>query len=120
MSSTYAPELDTTPVLVPSDAAYYQSLIGVLRWIVELGRCDICLEVSMLSSYLAQPREGHLAQLFHIFAHLKKYHDAEIVYDPTDPVIDEAAFEAKDWTSSEFGHIDGRETLPDKLPEPRG
>ena len=37
MSSTYAPELDTTPVLVPSDAAYYQSLIGILRWIVELG-----------------------------------------------------------------------------------
>ena len=74
----------------------------------------------MLSSYLAQPREGHLAQLFHIFAHLKKYHNAEIVYDPTDPVIDEAAFEAKDWNPSEFGHIDGRETLPDKLPEPRG
>ena len=39
---------------------------------------------------------------------------------PTDPVIDEAAFEARDWTSSEFGHIDGREALPDKLPEPRG
>ena len=109
MTSTYAPELDTTPVLVPSGAAYYKSLNAILRWIVELGRCDICFEVSMLSSYLAHSREGHLAQLFHIFAHLKKYNNAEIIYEPTDPVIDEAAFEAKDRTLSEFGHIDGRE-----------
>jgi hypothetical protein len=41
---------------------------------VELGRVDICLEVSMMSSHLVLPREGHLRQVFHIFAHLKKYH----------------------------------------------
>jgi hypothetical protein len=56
------PELDcdVTPELNPQEAAYYQSLIGVVRWIVELGRVDICLEVSMMSSHLALPREGHL------------------------------------------------------------
>jgi hypothetical protein len=57
---------------------------------VELGRVDICLEVSMMSSYLVLPREGHLERMFHIFAHLKKYHDTEVVYDPSDQVIDEA------------------------------
>jgi hypothetical protein len=41
----------------PINAAYYMSLIGVLRWIVELGRVDVCLECSMLSSHLALPRD---------------------------------------------------------------
>jgi hypothetical protein len=67
-----------------------------MRWIVELGRVDICLEGSMLSSHLVMPREGNLEQVFHIFAHLKKYHNTEVVYDPSDPVIDEAQFDAKD------------------------
>ena len=35
-------------------------------------------------------------------------------------MIDEAAFEAKDLTLSKFSPIDGKEALPDKLPEPRG
>jgi hypothetical protein len=87
---------------------------------VELGRVDICLEVSMMSSHLALPREGHLEQVSHIFAHLKKYHNTEVVYDPSDPVIDEAQFDAKDWASSEFGHLDGVEQLPPNMPEPKG
>ena len=74
----------------------------------------------MMSSHLALPREGHLAALFHIFAYLKKYHNTELVFDPSDPVVNEADFEHKDWTSSEFGHIDGEEELPKNMPEPRG
>ena len=120
MSTTYRPELDVSPELGSTEAVYYMSLIGVLRWIVELGRVDICLEVSIMSSHLALPREGHLEQVFHIFAHLKKYHNAELVYDPSDPVIDETKFEAKDWASSEFGHLDGTEAVPSNMPEPRG
>jgi hypothetical protein len=48
--------------------------------------------------------EGHPCQLFQVFACLKKHHNAEMVHDPSDRVIDESAFELKDWTSSEFGH----------------
>jgi len=109
-----------TPELSPKDAAYYQSLIGILRWIVELGRVDICLEVSMMSSHLALPREGHLEQLFHIFAYLKKHHNAEMVFDPSDQVIDADKFQVRDWTTSEFGHVQGEERLPPNMPEPRG
>jgi hypothetical protein len=118
--TSYRPELDVTPELSPQEAAYHQSLIGILRWIVELGRVDICLEVSMMSSHLVLPREGRLEQVFHIFSHLKNYHKTEVVYDPSDPVIDEAQFDAKDWASSEFGHLDGVEELPPNMPEPRG
>ena len=68
LSSNYQPETDTSNELDPSDAAYFQSLIGILRWMVELGRVDICLEVSLLSSHLALPRVGHLEEVYHIFA----------------------------------------------------
>ena len=55
-----------------------------------------------------------------IFGYLKSHHNAELVYDPSDILIDELKFERRDWTSSEFGHIDGIEELPPNAPEPRG
>ena len=58
-------------------------------WIVELGRVDICLEVSMMSSHLALPRKGHMEQVMQIFGYLRKYHNAELVFDPSDVLIDE-------------------------------
>ena len=119
LPTSYRPEADLTPELNAADAAYYQSLIGVLRWMVELGRVDICLEVSMMSSHLALPREGHLSQLFHIFAHLKKHHNAEMVFDPSDPLIDESDFARRDWTTSEFG-LKMKEEVPPNMPQARG
>jgi hypothetical protein len=52
--------------------------------------------------------------------YLKKYHNAKIVYDPSDPCIVESAFELKDWTLSEFGHLQGKEELPPNMLEPQG
>eukprot|EP00957_Ditylum_brightwellii_P075347 5726002-Ditylum_brightwellii.AAC.1 len=62
MRVSYRPELDIMPARSPLDSAYYQPLIGILRWMVDLGRIGICLEVSMVSSHLAMPREGHMAE----------------------------------------------------------
>lgn len=115
----YRPEIDVTLALNTKDAAHYQSLIGILRWIVELGRIDICCEVSLMSSHLALPREGHLLRVYHIFAYLKKHHNAEMVFDPTDPVIDHSLFERRDWTTSEMSQF-LTEVLPKNLPRPRG
>jgi hypothetical protein len=120
MQTSYRPELDVSPELEPTKAAYYQSLIGVLRWMVELGRVDICLECSMLSSHLALPREGHRNQVFHIFTYLGKYHNTELVFDSSDPCVEGSNFELKDWTSSEFGHLQGDEELPPNMPQPGG
>ena len=73
-----------------------------------------------MSSHLALPRVGHLQHLLQTFAYLKKYHNTEMVFDPSDPVVDESNFERRDWTSSEFGHVEGKEELPPNMPEPRG
>ena len=115
----YRPEIDISLELTPNDASHFQSLIGVLRWIVELGRVDIAVEVSMLSSCLALPRRGHLQQVYHIFAYLKKHHNAEMVFDPTRPEIDMSLFERKDWSTSEMD-METKEELPPNMPEPRG
>ena len=41
LSPGYRPELDASPELELQDATYYQSLIGILRWMVEMVRIDI-------------------------------------------------------------------------------
>ena len=57
------------------------------------------------------PREGHLEQVLHIFAYLKKYHNTELVYDPSDPVVDENDFERRDWESSELATWKGKKSF---------
>jgi hypothetical protein len=113
----YAPETDVSPILDATQGSFYQTQIGVLRWCVELGRIDIITEVSELASYLAQPREGHLNAVFHIFGYLEKKHNARIVFDPSYPVIDMSVFKECDWKQY-YGDVN--EAIPPNAPEARG
>jgi hypothetical protein len=116
ISPGYRPELDISPELGPEKANYYQNLIGVLRWAVELGRIDIHVEVALLSSHLAMPRKGHLDQVFHIFAYLKKYKSSKCVFDASNPSFEER-FKPVEW--EEF-YPDAKEDIPHNMPTPRG
>ena len=51
----YKPETGLTTPLISEIASYYQSLIGVIRWMVDIGRTDIAMEVSLLISHKAYP-----------------------------------------------------------------
>jgi hypothetical protein len=113
----YAAELDDTKELDPTLASYYQSQIGILHWMVELGRVDIITEVSTLASYMALPREGHLFALFHVYAYLKIKHNSRMVFDPTYPEIDMSVFQEHDWTNF-YGNV--KEAIPPDRPNPRG
>jgi len=117
LTSDYRPECDASPELAPEEATYYQSLIRVVRWMVEMGRIDIATEVSMMSSFVAMPREGHLQQVYHIFAYLKKHHNARLVFDPSYPDLEENDFERKDWTSM---YDDASKDVPSNAPKPLG
>jgi hypothetical protein len=117
METNYRPELDVTTALGPLQANYYQSQIGVLRWIVELGRMDICTEVSMLASHNALPRTGHLDAVFRIFSYLKTKTNARLVLDPTYPEIDYDSFKKQNW--SEF-YGDAKEPMPGNAPTAHG
>ena len=114
----YVSETDVSPELDPKRAQYYQSLIGVLHWIVELGRIDMITEVSKLASHMALPREGHLKAIFHVFAYLKCKHNARMVFDPTYPDIVSSDFkDDKDWKEF-YGNV--KEPIPLNKPTPRG
>ena len=96
---------------------YFQELIWVLRWAIELGRIDIFTEVSMLSAHLALPREGHLQQVYHIFGFLKAKPKRSLAFDPQHPEIDEARFTKCDWHDL---YRDAKEPVPGDAPEARG
>jgi hypothetical protein len=117
LSSGYRPEIDATAELDDERQNYFQGLIGVLRWICELGRIDLLTPVSLLSRYLVSARRGHLEQVFHIFAYLKAHERSTLVFDDTDPSFDGDRFNKCDW--SEF-YPDAAEAIPTDMPEPRG
>jgi len=114
----YRPESDVCPDFFPTDASYYQSLIGTLRWVVELGRADLVKETSALASMMVLQREGHLKTIFHMFAFLKKRHNGVMVFDHSEPLINESEFKREDWSATPYEKCN--EDIPSNAPEPLG
>ena len=81
----YDPELDTNQELDQDAALYYLTIIGILRWMVKLGRIDIITKVLLLSSCVVLPREGHLQAAVHVMAHVGQRSNSRLVYDPSYP-----------------------------------
>ena len=117
LKSGYRPELDVSQELKAEGLSYYQELIGILRWAVELGRVDILLETSLMSTHLAMPRIGHLEQVIHIFGYLKEHPKRRLAFDPQHPRVDERAFAKYDWHDFYRG---ATEAIPGDMPKPRG
>ena len=61
-----------------------------------------------------------MEQVMQSFGYLKKYDNAELMFDPSDPTINEKDFERRDWASSDFGHVEDKEELPPNMLKPRG
>lgn len=118
-TNDYRPEVDVTNELSAEKAAYYQSLIGILRWIVELRRVDICTEISLMSSHMALPREGHLKQLFHIFSYLDSHDNATMIFDPSYKTVEPGMFLQQDWSNCAYGS-DLKERIPLDMLKVRG
>jgi hypothetical protein len=85
--------------------------------IVELGRIDIIVPVSLLSRYLVSPREGHLQQAFHIFAYLKQFNRARLVFNDGIPDFGDTHFHVCDWSTT---YPNAAEAVPPSMPEARG
>ena len=115
LPTNYTPELDVSALCGEEEANYYQQQIGVLRWIVELGRIDICTEVSMMASFCAAPRKGHLDAVMHMFAYLNSHERSRIVFDSS--YVPHTDTPDPDWT--EF-YRDVTEEIPIDMPEPLG
>ena len=79
----YDPELDTCPELDPDAVSYYQTILHIQRWIVELGRFDIITKVSLFSTHVALLREVHLEAAIHIMALVGQRYNFRLVHDPS-------------------------------------
>ena len=113
MLAGYYPETDSSPELDIEDTTLLQELIGILCWAVEIGRVDILTELSMLSTYQASPREGHLEEIYHIFAFLKKNQKLTLYFDPQEPMVDLTWFTGDDRDVFLDQYCDAEEQLPD-------
>ena len=80
---------------------------------MDLGRIDICCEVSMMSYHLVITREGHLAQVFHIFMYINKHHNSTLVFDLSYPNFNIDTFPKHDCTKL-YGDI--KEAMPPDMP----
>ena len=124
-SLAYRPELDGTPECSAELTTLYQNLVGICRWMCELGRIDILLEISLLSQYMSSPREGHLRQLLNVFAYLKRHDRSWIVFNPEKfdidwiPMKDEADPETRAQMMKSM-YPDAEDPNPPNMPTPLG
>jgi hypothetical protein len=117
LECNYHPELDGTAELTEDEANYYQSLIGILQWINELGRIDITFAVQLMSRFSNLPRQGHMVAVLHIFAYLKKHLNSRLVFDPLPRDFSDIEFHQPDWTHL---YPEAQEEIPVNAPKPLG
>ncbi len=112
------PEVDTSELVDLEDTKIYQSLIGSLQWVVQIGRFDVATSVMSMSRFRAAPRCGHLERVKRIIGYLSKMRHGKIRVLTEEP--DFSAFPDKhyDWTYTCYHGA--KEEIPKDLPKPRG
>ena len=108
--------MDETPSLEHDLAYWYQSLIVMIRWLVEIGRLHIITEVSIMASQMAMPIEGHLDAVLHVFEFLRQKYNSRMALDPNYPGIDMNDFKECKWKDF-YGNL--KEAIPPNAPEKR-
>ena len=96
----YEPAMDASPLLTSDKASYYQTIIGVMRWMVKLGRFKIAVEVSHILSFLTITYKGHMVSVLHIMYYLRIKYNSRLVLDPSYADINLSEVKSFDeWTS---------------------
>ena len=114
------PELDTSEFLNDEGHLYYQMLVGMLNWIVGIGRFDIAHATSSLARFSSCPRKGHLERALRVFGYLKKYPNKRIVLDSRDPIITGGDLESSSRLVEDFKqeYPEAAEEIDPRLPPP--
>ena len=124
LNVNYCPELDVTKVCNDEQYGHYANLIGVFRWMVELGRIDIAFKVSVLSQHMAHQRTGHLIQALHIFkyldTHKKNMLNFDLTYLELPEPLDLMENPSEKIKSMKRFYPDAREAIPENAPSPQG
>jgi hypothetical protein len=116
MPSAYKPECDISPLLSPEDTNFYQSQLSILRWMVELGRVDIYINIALLSTFMAAPRQGHLEAIYYIYGYLKSHNHSNMVFDSSYVNWKSEDFPTYNWIDF---YPDAKEDIPSNMPKAR-
>ena len=121
----YQPELDVSASCSPEEYQFYQQIVGIARWMIEIGRIGIAFEVSLMLRYLASPRVGHLTQMLHMFHYLNCNQGLDLVYDSTKINICESTIllqQRADHKAKELQALypDAVDYIPPNMPEALG
>jgi len=112
------PELDTLEPLNKNDHKIYQSRIGALQWVIQIGCFDITTAVMTLSPVWAMPRQGHLDHVKRIHGYLSEMHQATINIRTDTPDFSAIPVKMYDWECSCYA--DAEEETPHDSPKPKG
>ncbi len=112
------PELDSSELLDMEWSKVYQSLIGSLQWVVQIGRFDVQTAVMTLSRFRVAPRQGHLDRIKRIYGYLMKMKHAVIRIRTEEPDYSQFPPKEYDWFHTQYSGA--KELTPDDAPEPLG
>ena len=112
------PELDDSEYLDLDDIKIYQSLIGALQWVIQIGRLDVATAVMTMSRFRAMPRVGHLERVKRIHGYISKMRFAVIRIRTDEPDLSDIPEKHYDWEHTAYGGA--KETIPDDCPKPLG
>jgi len=112
------PEIDTSELLDMEDTKRYQSLIGALQWVIQIGRWDVQTAVMTLSRFRAAPRQGHLDRIKRIYGYLRKMKHGRIRIRTEKPDYSDIAETHHDWEYTVYNGAE--ELLPEDAPRPLG
>ena len=112
------PELDTSELLDLEWTKIYQSLIGALQWVVQIGRWDITTAVMTLSRFRACPRKGHLERVCRIHGYLRKFKFGINRIRTDEPDYSDIPKKEFDWEYTCYSGAE--EQVPDDAPRPLG
>ena len=112
------PEIDDSIELELEDIKKYQSLIGNLQWVVQIGRFDITTAVMTMASFRANPRQGHLDRLKRIYGYLYKMRNGVIRIRTEEPDYSGLPQKLYDWEHSVYAGAE--ELMPHDAPPPLG
>ncbi len=112
------PELDTSELLDEEWTKIYQSLIGALQWVIQIGRFDVCTAVMTLSRFRAAPRQGHLDRVKRVHGYLLKWKHGVIRILTDEPDYSEVPEKIFGWENTCYSGAE--EQIPTDAPRPLG
>ena len=111
-------EEDSCALLNDDEHRKNQMLIGILNWIVEIGRMDVAFAIVSLSRFTVAPRKGYWDIAIQIFCYLKKCKNRRFIIDSRDLIL----IRGKDTLSLDFKvflcekYPDAVEDIDSKIP----